>query len=89
MMRYGQSAMNETLAKTVWEKAYPDRRPWDQLEKSTQDEWTRVVDITINAYWGSMKVEPFDYPPTYLKDLQDYIRDSEAPPVNSEIHYYD
>ena len=36
--------MNE-LAATVWEKLYPDRRPWAQLESSTQAEWSRFVDV--------------------------------------------
>ena len=35
------------LAAKVWVAAYPDRRPWAQLEPDTQAEWTRVVEVVV------------------------------------------
>lgn len=35
----------EQYAKQIWETAYPDRRPWDQLEEDTRKEWTRVFKV--------------------------------------------
>ncbi len=50
------------LAAVVWEKLYPDRRKWSELEPSTQAEWVRVVEVVkdvvmdaIEAYLADKK----------------------------------
>lgn len=42
--------MTEELAKQIWEVSYPDRKPWKDLSKETQDEWIRVFTIAIQLF---------------------------------------
>jgi hypothetical protein len=37
------------LASKVWHRLYPDRRPWQQLDPSTQAEWSRMVDVVAEV----------------------------------------
>lgn len=43
--------MHEELAKRVWRSVYPDRRPWDDLDQSTQDEWKRFCSTCVTESW--------------------------------------
>ena len=31
------------LAKRLWTRLYPERRPWEQLDTTTQSEWIRIL----------------------------------------------
>lgn len=39
----------ETVASGTWHTAYPDRRPWPDLEEATRVEWRRVIRITLET----------------------------------------
>lgn len=65
-------------AEQVWNKLYPERRPWGQLEESTREEWRRFTQVAIDVYQDSLpKPKPFVYPPDYLKELEDYLNSPE------------
>lgn len=50
MLCYVLFVMTEELAKQIWEVSYPDRKPWKDLSKDTQDEWIRVFSIAIQLF---------------------------------------
>lgn len=33
----------ELIAAAIWKATYPERRPWNELEQSTREEWIRFA----------------------------------------------
>ena len=49
------TSMTTEPAGKVWERLYPDRRKWEQLDESTKEEWRRFYLIALEVNRGEEK----------------------------------